>query len=248
VVKDIAIYVEGGGDTTQTLDPIRRGMSAFLKSVVDAVRQRRIRWRIIPCGGRGLAYRAFVDALENEPEVFNMLLVDSEDPVAITVSPWDHLKGREGDKDWQDNYCRIQSGVSFQLASNTNRKLEAYATYFLADPKWEQPAGTDDACCQMMVACMEAWFLADPAGLKKHYGGNFNERALPPANQAETRTKDNINAALRKAVRPTPAKEYHKIRDGAKLLEKVDPAEVRKHCKWCDRLFHDLGKAIGATV
>lgn len=211
MVKDIAIYVEGGGDTTQTLDPIRRGMSAFLQSVVDAVRQRRIRWRIIPCGGRGLAYKAFVDALENEPEVFNVLLVDSEDPVAITVSPWDHLKGREGDK-------------------------------------WEQPAGTDDERCQMMVACMEAWFLADPAGLKKHYGGNFNERALPPANQAETRTKDNINDALRKAVRPTPAKEYHKIRDGAKLLEKVDPAEVRKHCKWCDRLFQDLGKAIGATV
>ena len=31
----------------------------------------------------------------------------------------------------KDNYCRIQSGVSFQLARNTNRKLEAYATYFL---------------------------------------------------------------------------------------------------------------------
>ena len=27
-----------------------------------------------------------------------------------------------------NNYCRIQSGVSFQLASSTDRKLEAYAT------------------------------------------------------------------------------------------------------------------------
>jgi len=95
---------------------------------------------------------------------------------------------------------------------------------------------------------MEAWFLADPAGLKKHYGGNFSVRALPPANQAETRKKRDINNALKKATSPTPAKEYQKIRDGAKLLEKVDPAEVRKHCKWCDRLFQALGKAIGATL
>jgi predicted ATP-binding protein involved in virulence len=39
VVKAIAIYIEGGGDTAQTLDPLRRGMSVFLKSVVDEVRR-----------------------------------------------------------------------------------------------------------------------------------------------------------------------------------------------------------------
>ncbi|MGA2034745.1 MAG: DUF4276 family protein [Thermoguttaceae bacterium] len=211
MVEDIAIYIEGGGDTAQTLDPFRRGMSAFLKPVVDVVRERRIRWRVIPCGGRRLAYDAFVDALANEPEVFNVLLVDSEDPVAITVLPWEHLNNREGDK-------------------------------------WDKPAGTNDTRCQMMVVCMEAWFLADPAALRKHYGGRFNEKALPAANQAETRTKSDIDDALRKATSPTPSKEYRKIRDGAKLLEKVDPAEVRKHCKWCDRLFQALGKAIGATV
>ncbi len=208
MVKDIAIYIEGGGDTAQTLDPFRRGMSAFLNSVVKLVRERRIRWRLIPCGGRKQAYDAFIDALNNEPGVFNVLMVDSEDPVAITVSPWEHLKNRVGDK-------------------------------------WEKPAGADDTRCQMMVACMEAWFLADPAGLKRHYGGKFNEKALPPASQAETRTKDAINDALKKATRPTPAKEYQKIRDGAKLLEKVDPTKVREHCKWCDRLFQALGKAIG---
>jgi len=210
VTKSIAIYIEGGGDTAQTLTPFRRGMSAFLKPVVDVVRQKRIQWRVIPCGGRKQAYDAFVDALGKEPEVFNILLVDSEVPVEITVPPWDHLKQREGDR-------------------------------------WDKPAGADDARCQMMVACMEAWFLADPAGLKKHYGGNFNERALPPANQAETRTKSDISDVLKKATSPTPAREYQKIRDGAKLLEKVNPAEVRKHCKWCERLFQTLDAAIGAT-
>lgn len=209
MVRDIAIYLEGGGDTAQTLDPFRRGMSAFLKPVVDVVRARRIRWRVIPCGGRQQAYDAFVDALGNEPQVFNVLLVDAEEPVAITVMPWTHLGNRDG---------------------------------------WLQPVETDDERCQMMVACMEAWFLCDPAALVKHFGGNFNEKALPPANHAETRTKSDITSALKKATKPTRAEEYQKIRDGAKLLEQIDPAEVRKHCKWCERLFHTLAKAIGVDV
>ena len=211
MVKSIAIYIEGGGPTSATRDPFRRGISAFLVPVLTEIRKRRIQWRPIVCGGRQKAYDKFCDALLKEPEVFNVLLVDSEEPVAITVSPWDHLKNREGDK-------------------------------------WDKPAKADDACCQMMVACMEAWFLADPASLKKHFGGNFAIGKLPPANQAETRTKSDIDDALKKATRPTPAKEYQKIRDGAKLLETVDPAEVRKYCKWCERLFYSLGAAIGVSV
>lgn len=211
MTRSIAIYIEGGGDTAQTLTPFRTGMSAFLKPVVDEVQKRRIKWRVIPCGGRKAAYDAFVEALANEPDVHNILLVDSEDPIAITVAPWTHLRNRSGDG-------------------------------------WAQPAGADDTRCHMMVACMEAWFLADPAGLKQHYGGNFDESKLPPANQAETRTKAAINNALRQATRNTPASEYQKIRDGAKLLAKVDPAVVRNQCKWCDRLFMALGTTIGATI
>lgn len=207
----MAIYIEGGGPTSATRDPFRRGISAFLEPVLTEIRKRRIQWRPIVCGGRQEAYDKFCDALLKEPEVFNALLVDSEDPVAITASPWAHLKNRAGDK-------------------------------------WNKPVGADDTRCQMMVACMEAWFLADPAGLKKHFGGNFDSGKLPPANQAETHTKSKIDDVLQKATRPTPAKEYRKIRDGAKLLEKVGPAEVRKHCKWCDRLFRALGDEIGASI
>jgi hypothetical protein len=210
MTKSIALYIEGGGDTAQTLSPFRTGMSAFLKPIVDEVRKRRIKWRVIPCGGRKEAYDAFVDALKNEPTVHNVLLVDSEDPIAITVAPWAHLRNRVGDG-------------------------------------WAQPAGANDLHCQMMVTCMEAWFLADPVGLKQHYGGNFDESKLPPANQAETRTKADINDALRRATRKTPACEYQKIRDGAKLLAKVDSATVRGHCRWCERLFTTLGAAIGLS-
>ena len=211
MVKSIAIYMEGGGATNATRSPFRRGMSTFLEPVLAEVNRRHIRWRLIICGGRQETYDKFCDALVREAEVLNILLVDSEAPVAISVPPWDHLKNREGDR-------------------------------------WDKPASADDSGCQMMVACMEAWFLADPAGLRRHFGGNFNAKALPPANQAETRTKDEIEDALKKATRSTPAKEYKKIRDGARLLEKIDPVEVRKHCKWCERLFQRPGKAVGATV
>ena len=183
----------------------------FLKPVVDKVRERRIRWRVISCGGRRQAYDAFVDALKNEPDVFNVLLVDSEEPIAITLSPWAFLRGRP-------------------------------------DDGWPKPAGAADVRCQMMVACMEAWFLADPAGLKMHFGGNFDCGKLPAANVAESRPKAVINNALKKAAKNTKAREYRKIRDGAKLLERVAPGEVRRHCKWCERLFKTLGDAIGVAV
>jgi hypothetical protein len=211
VVTSIAIYVEGGGATGATRRPLRNGMSAFLEPIVSKVRERRIRWLLVVCGGRQQTFEAFCHALVEEPEVFNVLLVDSEAPIAITVPPWTHLRNRAGDR-------------------------------------WTQPAGADDASCQLMVACMEAWFLADPAALHKHFGGKFNAKVLPPASQSESCTLAQINDAFKKATRATPAKEYQKIRDGAKLLEKIDPAEVRKHCKWCERLFKTLRDAMGGEA
>jgi len=211
VVRNVAVYIEGGGPTKETRAPFRRGISTFLEPILLEVRQRRIEWRLIVCGGRQEAYDKFCDALVKEPHVFNVLLVDSEDHVTSTAAPWTHLLNRPGDG-------------------------------------WSQPSGADDTRCQMMVACMEAWFLADPEGLKKHFGGNFDSGKLPAANQAETRTKSDIYNALRQATKNTPAGKYRKIHDGAKLLEKVDPTEVRKYCKWCDRLFRTLGDAIGAEL
>ena len=186
---------------------LREGFSEFLKSVRESARQKGMRWQLIVCGGRSQTYDAFVDAVAKEPAVFNVLLVDSEEPVAISVSPWTHLTNRQADR-------------------------------------WNKPAGVDDARCQMMVVCMEAWFLADPAALGLHFGGNFDVKKLPAANQAETRRKEDIEDDLRQAVLHTAAGEYKKIRDGAKLLKCVNPDEVRKHCKWCQRLFTNLEAAI----
>lgn len=109
---------------------------------------------------------------------------------------------------------------------------------------WKRPEGASDEQCQLMVISMEAWFLADPDNLVKHFGSHFDASKLPPADRAEITSKDAINEALKKATKNTAAKEYRKIRDGAKLLEKIDPNVVRKHCKWCERLFSTLEKLV----
>ena len=209
----LAIYVEGGGKGRGkggAAAQFRIGMSAFLSSVKTAARRKCIHWRVVACGTRRAAYDSFVDACRREPEAFNVLLVDSEEPVAITVKPWAHLGSRP-------------------------------------DDKWSPPGRGEDRQCQLMVACMEAWFLADPKGLEAHYGGNFDRSKLPSVERTEGLTKADIFSALKKAAQNTPAGGYEKIRDGARLLEKVNPGEVRKHCRWCERLFATLEEAVGTV-
>jgi Domain of unknown function (DUF4276) len=91
---DIVIYFEGGGNSAESKAALRLGMSGFLKPLVDMARQRRCRWSITSCGGRDQACDAFLDALQNEPQKFNVLLVDSE--AAVASLPRAHLQQRDG--------------------------------------------------------------------------------------------------------------------------------------------------------
>lgn len=81
MVNEIRIYAEGGGDKADTKARIREGLSVFLDPIRHAAREKRIRWRVIACGGRGQAYDAFVSAVRQHPDAHNILLVDSEGAV-----------------------------------------------------------------------------------------------------------------------------------------------------------------------
>ena len=95
MVKEIRIYIEGGGDRGNTRALLRKGFSGFLKDLRQIATSQQIGWQIIMCGSRNDAFRNFKNALKDHPNAFNVLLVDSEAAVTTSTSPWKHLKSRD---------------------------------------------------------------------------------------------------------------------------------------------------------
>jgi len=88
-VTEIAIYVEGGGDTPEQKAELRRGLDGLLDNVKSKARAKRLSWKLIPSGGRQATYEAFINALHTNPDRINVLLVDSETPIAAVTGDTD---------------------------------------------------------------------------------------------------------------------------------------------------------------
>lgn len=95
-MRAITIYMEGGsgGDSSSGRAELRRGMDKFLRAVKDQARDKRWQWKLVACGTRVQARKAFDNACANEPGSHVFLLVDSEGPV--TAGPRQHLRRRDG--------------------------------------------------------------------------------------------------------------------------------------------------------
>ncbi|MBD2778213.1 DUF4276 family protein [Iningainema tapete] len=107
MVKEIRIYIEGGGDGKNTKALLRQGFSKFFQDIVNQARSQKIAWQIILCGSRNNAFRDFKNALKSHPDAFNVLLVDSE--ASVKQSPWEHLQSRDN---WivpeiDDSHCHL---------------------------------------------------------------------------------------------------------------------------------------------
>ena len=100
MVREIRVYIEGGGDEKETRARLRQGFHAFLNSLIEAARSKRVRFRLVACGSRNAAFDDFQTALETHPSAFNVLLVDSEAPV--NAEPRQHLQQRDG---WDLSHC-----------------------------------------------------------------------------------------------------------------------------------------------
>ena len=94
-MKEVVIYLEGGGDIRETQAQLRQGMDAFLRSLRQLADSKGWRWRLVALGGREQAFRRWSRAVEREPALLHVLLVDSEDEV--TCLPCEHLRRRQGD-------------------------------------------------------------------------------------------------------------------------------------------------------
>jgi Domain of unknown function (DUF4276) len=80
VVKEVRIYIEGGGSGLGSR-AIREGFSRFFAD-------RRV--HVVVCGSRSQAFEDFKLALRKEPDAVNLLLVDSER--SVSAEPWQHLR------------------------------------------------------------------------------------------------------------------------------------------------------------
>ena len=87
--------MEGGGPRAASQDRLRRGMEVFLQELREAARASSWRWRLVCCGDRGRAFKAFEAEAKHGDAGLVVLLVDSEDPVTAGTFR-EHLGGRDG--------------------------------------------------------------------------------------------------------------------------------------------------------
>lgn len=81
-MTEIAIYVEGGGPNKSGRAELRQGFDALFADLKGAARRKRLGWTLTCFGGRDQTFEVFADAIRSEPRFVNVLLVDSEDPIA----------------------------------------------------------------------------------------------------------------------------------------------------------------------
>lgn len=107
---------------------------------------------------------------------------------------------------------------------------------------WD-PSHTDSIF--WMVQMMEAWFHADKEALESYYGQHFHRNALRANPNVEEISKPDLMDGLNAATKDTPKHKYHKTRHAPALLERIDPAKVRKAAPNCDKLFATILGRLG---
>ena len=86
--------MEGGGQGRDSKAALRLGMDQFLDDIKQEFRVLRRHWKLVCCGPRNEAYRAFRRACDQGDDAIVVLLVDAEGPV-IAGSPIQHLSARD---------------------------------------------------------------------------------------------------------------------------------------------------------
>jgi hypothetical protein len=104
---------------------------------------------------------------------------------------------------------------------------------------WTQPSAATDDSAQLMVQCMEAWFVADRQSLSDYFGKDFKAAALP-ARDVEAIAKDDFEPMLRQATKSCSKGSYNKGRHSFELLGCLDPSKVMNSSCHARRLIDTL--------
>ena len=106
---------------------------------------------------------------------------------------------------------------------------------------WHRPSWATERHLYLMVHFVETWILTDQDALQMFFKRGFNRKPLPTTN-LETRSKDEINQALKKATQGS-SKGTYKHGQAHEIIEIIDPDRV-KTLKHGQRLFDSLGSLI----
>jgi hypothetical protein len=104
---------------------------------------------------------------------------------------------------------------------------------------WDQPIGTTDDQVLLMVTCMETWIATDRPVLKKHYGSQLKEDALPPLIDLEERDRKSVHDSLCRATSECK-NTYEKGKRSFEVIGLLNPSELRKYLKSFERLEKTL--------
>jgi hypothetical protein len=193
---------------------------------------------------------------EGDPKLkrgFATVLASLREKAAAAGLGWDLVAGRGRDQTFR----------RFKIALETHRDdiialLVDAEGLVLSDSPWEhlaslpdaalrKPKGAKDEHAHLMVQIMESWFLADREALETYYGQGFRTNCLPQTSSLEDVPKETVLSSLSQAISGTKKSAYHKTRHAPDLLERIDPAKVRRRSKYCERLFKTIEDAIEAN-
>lgn len=112
------------------------------------------------------------------------------------------------------------------------------------EDNWDRPHWATEKHLYLMVPFLETWLLTDQKALSDYFKRGFESKDLPE-NNLESRSKDDIDAALKKATRNSKVKYKHGL--GNIIIGDVNPDNVKAlhHGK---RLFDCLSELITGIV
>ena len=108
---------------------------------------------------------------------------------------------------------------------------------------WTQPLAAADDSAQLMVQCMEAWFVSDRQSLSTYFGRDFKAAALPARDDVEAIAKSDLERTLRQATTSCSKGPYQKGRHSFELLGCLDPSKVMEASPYARRLIDALKRS-----